>query len=129
MNGSAQFPSWLVFVIVIGVALAIGLVALLIYLYMRPKLKRDDRPTDEQIAQEEMNRILQPIEDEELAKEIEQYKDEKELEQVIKAEVKELSQQLSVFKRPAKIIVLKETLPRTATSKIKRRDVKTMIEK
>ena len=60
---------------------------------------------------------------------IEQYNDEKELEQVVKADVKELSQQLSVFKRPAKIIVLKENLPRTATSKIKRREVKAMIER
>lgn len=77
MAGS-QFPSWLVFVIVIGVALAIGLVALLIYLYMRPKLKRDDKPTEEQIAQEEMNRILQPIEDEETAKAVEEYRDEEE---------------------------------------------------
>lgn len=78
MGPSTQFPSWLVFVIVIGVALAIGLVALLIYLYMRPKLKKDDKPTEEQIAQEEMNRILQPIEDEETAKAIENYKDEEE---------------------------------------------------
>lgn len=78
MAPSTQFPSWLVFVIVIGVALAIGLVALLIYLYMRPKLKKDDKPTEEQIAQEEMNRILQPIEDEETAKAIENYKDEEE---------------------------------------------------
>ena len=74
----ADFPSWLIFVIVIGVALAIGLIALLIYLYMRPKLKRDDKPSDEQIAQEEMNRILQPIEDEETAKAVEEYRDEEE---------------------------------------------------
>jgi len=59
----------------------------------------------------------------------EQYQDEKELEQVIRNEVKQLSQQLSVFKRPAKVIVSKENLPRTATSKIKRREVKAMIEK
>lgn len=75
MSGS-EFPSWLIFVIVIGVALAIGLVALLIYLYMRPKLKRDDKPTEEQIAAEEMNRLLQPVEDEETAREIENYKEE-----------------------------------------------------
>ena len=59
----------------------------------------------------------------------EQYQDEKELEQIIRNEVKQLSQQLSVFKRPAKVIVSKENLPRTATSKIKRREVKAMIEK
>ena len=76
MAGTTQFPSWLIFVIVIGVALAIGLIALLIYLYMRPKLKRDDKPTEEQIAQEEMNRLLQPVEDEETAREIENYKEE-----------------------------------------------------
>ena len=68
----------LVFLIVLGVAVGIGLVAFLIYLYLKPKLKKDDKPTEEQIAQEEMNRILQPIEDEETAKAIENYKDEEE---------------------------------------------------
>ena len=59
----------------------------------------------------------------------EKYKDDKELEQVIRTEVKQLSQQLSAFKRPVRIIVMKDKLPRTATSKIKRREVKALAEK
>ena len=68
----------IIFLIVLGVAAAIGLVAFLIYLYLKPKLKKDDKPTDEQIVQEEINRYLKPIEDEETAKAVEEYKDEDE---------------------------------------------------
>ena len=68
----------LVFLIVLGAAIAIGLVAFLIYLYLKPKLKKDDKPSDEQIVKEEMERILKPIEDEETARAVEQYKDEDE---------------------------------------------------
>ena len=68
----------IIFLIVLGVAAAIGLVAFLIYLYLKPKLKKDDKPSDEQIVQEEINRYLKPIEDEETAKAVEQYKDEDE---------------------------------------------------
>ena len=67
-----------VFLIVLGVAAFIGIVAFLIYLYLRPKLKRDDKPTEEQVLQEEMNRLLKPIEDEEAAKAVEEYKDDEE---------------------------------------------------
>ena len=38
-------------------------------------------------------------------------------------EVKELSKRLSNFKRPAFVNVSKEPLPRTATRKIKRKEV------
>ena len=68
----------IVFLIVLGAAVGIGLVAFLIYLYLKPKLKKDDKPTEEQIVREEMDRILKPIEDEETAKAVEQYKDEEE---------------------------------------------------
>ena len=68
----------LVFLIVLGVAVGIGLVAFLIYLYLKPKLKKDDKPTEEQVVREEMERILKPIEDEETAKAVEAYKDEDE---------------------------------------------------
>ena len=70
----------LIFLIVLGAAFVIGLIAFLIYfLALRPKLKKeDDKPTEEQILREEMDRVLQPIEDEETAKAVEQYKDEDE---------------------------------------------------
>ena len=66
----------IIFLIVLGVALGIALVAFLLYLYLRPKLKKDDKPTEEQIVEEEINRVLKPIEDEETAKAVEQYKDD-----------------------------------------------------
>ena len=68
----------IIFLIVLGVVAFIAIVAFLIYLYLRPKLKKDDKPSEEQIVNEEMNRILQPVEDEEVAKEINEYKDEEE---------------------------------------------------
>ena len=72
-------PTWGVFLIVFGAALVIALIAFLIYLLLlRPKLKKDDKPTEEQILREEMDRVLQPIDDEETAKAVEQYKDEDE---------------------------------------------------
>lgn len=68
----------IIFLIILGAAAAIALVAFLIYLYLKPKLKKDDKPTEEQIVREEMDRILKPIDDEETAKAVEQYKDEDE---------------------------------------------------
>ena len=68
----------IIFLIILGVVVAIALVAFLIYLYLRPRLKKDDKPTEEQIVREEMDRLLKPIEDEETARAVEQYKDEDE---------------------------------------------------
>ena len=69
----------MIFLIVLGVAFAIGAVSLLLYfLLLRPKLKKDDKPTEEQILREEMDRILKPIEDEEIAKKVEEYKEDEE---------------------------------------------------
>ena len=70
---------WLTFIIIIAVFFAIGGVSLVIYFaFLRPRLKKDDKPTEEQIVQEEMNRILKPIEDDETAKAVSEYKDEEE---------------------------------------------------
>ena len=67
-----------VFFIVLGAVAFIALVAFLLYLYIKPKLKIDDKPSEEQLVQEEMNRILKPIEDDETAKAVSEYKDEEE---------------------------------------------------
>ena len=66
------------FLVVLGAAVLIAVVAFLIYLYLKPRLKHDDKPTEEQILHEEMDRALKPIEDEETAKAVEEYKDEEE---------------------------------------------------
>ncbi len=50
------------------------------------------------------------------------------IEKFIKGQVMELSQRLAPYKRPTKVIVSKEDLPRTATSKIKRKEVKAFCE-
>ena len=69
-------PGYAIFLIIFGIIGGIALVAFLIYLYLKPKLKKDDKPTEEQIVREEMERLLKPIDDEETAKAVEAYKDE-----------------------------------------------------
>lgn len=54
---------------------------------------------------------------------IEQYQNEAELDKVIKAEVKNLSNRLSHFKRPTTVVVSKEPLPRNALKKVKRKEI------
>ena len=49
------------------------------------------------------------------------------LEKAIQTEVKYLSTQLAPYKRPIKIIVRKENLPRTTTRKLKRKEIKELI--
>lgn len=72
------FPGWAIFLIVLGIVAIIAIVAFILYLYLRPKLKVDDKPTEEQIVDEEMKRILKPVEDDEAAEAIKEYKDEEE---------------------------------------------------
>lgn len=48
------------------------------------------------------------------------------VEKLVKTEVKKLSLYLTAYKRPVNIIVSKEPLPRTATRKVKRKEVKVL---
>ena len=50
-----------------------------------------------------------------------------EVEKMIKADVKLLSNQLTQYKRPSNVIVVREPLPRTTTRKVKRLEVKKLI--
>lgn len=52
----------------------------------------------------------------------------KELEKVVRDEVKKLSESLAPYKRPLNITVLNQALPKTSTNKIKRREVKELIK-
>lgn len=54
--------------------------------------------------------------------------EEKELNRIVREEVKYLSNQLASYKRPINIIVTKEPLPKTTTRKVKRREVKDLIK-
>lgn len=62
---------------IIGAAAIIAIVAYIIHRIMHPKLKSDqEKPSEDQVLKEELNRVLQPVDDEETAKEISEYKDE-----------------------------------------------------
>jgi len=54
--------------------------------------------------------------------------DDESLEKIIRGEVKQLSMQLSSYKRPINIVISKTPFPRTATRKVKRKDVKELIK-
>ena len=49
-------------------------------------------------------------------------------EKAVYSEVMKLSQRLATYKRPSRVVVSKTPLPRTATSKVKRKEVKKMID-
>jgi len=65
----------IILLVVILVAAVVGLVAYILYRILRPRLK-EEKPTEEEILQDEMNRVLQDVEDEEVAKQISDYKDD-----------------------------------------------------
>ena len=65
----------IIFLIVVGVVAIIGLVAFIIYRTLRPRLK-EEKPSEEEILQDEMKRVLQDVEDEEVAKQISDYKED-----------------------------------------------------
>ena len=64
-----------VFLSIIGAAAVVGLIAYILYRVLRPRLK-EEKPSDEQILEDEMKRVLQDVEDEEVAKQISNYKDD-----------------------------------------------------
>ena len=67
------------FIVIVAVAALIAIVAFVIHRFLHPKLKSEnEKPSDEQMMKEELDRVLQPIEDEETAKEVSDYKDENE---------------------------------------------------
>ena len=67
--------SLIILIVVVGVTAAIALLAFIIYRFLRPKLK-EEKPSEEQILQDEMNRVLQDVEDPEAAKQISDYKED-----------------------------------------------------
>lgn len=67
----------LILIVVIGVTAIIALLAFIIYRFLRPRLK-EEKPSEEEILQDEMSRVLQDVEDEEAAKQISSYKEDDE---------------------------------------------------
>lgn len=62
------------FLIIVGIAAVIAIIAFALYRILNPKLK-DDAPSEEETLQEELSRVLKPIEDDETAKEVSEYKE------------------------------------------------------
>ncbi len=71
--------NWIILVAVIGLAVIIGGVALLIHKILN-KNKVDEKPTEEQIASETMDRYLEDVKDDKTKEEFEKYENEKEKE-------------------------------------------------
>ena len=70
-----EFPTWATFIIVLGAFALIAIVAFILHKLLRPKLKqKEDKPTEADYAKEELDRVLQPVEDEQVSKEIQDYK-------------------------------------------------------
>jgi len=59
---------------ILGIAGAVALVAFILYRTLHPKMK-DTKPSEEQMLEEEMDRMLKPIEDEEAKKAVEEYRE------------------------------------------------------
>ena len=74
-----QIQGIYIFLIVLAIAIIIGLIAFLIHRFLRLRLKENEKPNEEDILKEEMNRFLTPIDDEKVAKQIEDYKEEEEV--------------------------------------------------
>lgn len=70
---------------------------------------------------EEVTAVIYPKEDL-----LEKFSPE-ELNNFIRAEVKNLSNRLTAYKRPNNIVVIREPLPKTTTRKVKRKDVRELI--
>lgn len=72
-----NYAGLITLVAIISTAALIAIVAYVIHRFMHPKLKSDsEKPSEEQVLKEELDRVLQPVEDEETAKEISEYKEE-----------------------------------------------------
>ena len=67
--------SVIVFIVIIAATAVVALLAFILYRILRPRLK-EDKPSEEQILEDEMKRVLQDVEDEEVAKQISDYKDD-----------------------------------------------------
>ena len=65
-----------IFLIILGFFGLIAIVAFIIHKLLRPKLKEkeESKPTEQDYAKEELDRVLQPVEDEQVSKEIQDYK-------------------------------------------------------
>ena len=72
---AANLESLWIFLIVVGAFAVIAIIAFIIYRLLRPKLRdKEEKKTEEDYAKEELDRVLQPVDDENVSKEIQDYK-------------------------------------------------------
>ena len=64
----------IILIVILGITALVALISYIVYRYLHPRLK-EEKPSEEQLLKEEMDRMLQPIEDEKIAKEVEAYKE------------------------------------------------------
>ena len=65
------------FIVIVAVAALIAIIAFVIHRFLHPKLKSEnEKPSDEQMMKEELDRVLEPIKDEKTAEEVNNYKDD-----------------------------------------------------
>ena len=67
--------SLIIFLVILGATAVVALLAFILYRVLRPRLK-EDKPSEEEILEDEMKRVLQDVEDEEVAKQISDYKED-----------------------------------------------------
>ena len=67
--------SVLVFIIIIIATAVVALLAFILYRILRPRLK-EEKPSEEEILEDEMKRVLQDVEDAEVAEQISNYKED-----------------------------------------------------
>ena len=65
----------LIFIIIISVTGLVALLAFILYRFLRPRLK-EEKPSDEEILKDEMKRVLKDVEDDEVAQQINNYKED-----------------------------------------------------
>ena len=65
----------IIFIVIVAATAIVALLAFILYRILRPRLK-EDKPSEEEILEDEMKRVLQDVEDEDVAKQISDYKDD-----------------------------------------------------
>lgn len=69
----------IILLIIICIAAIIALAAYIVYKLLHPKLKKEE-VDEEKVLREELDRVLEPVEDEELKQQIENYKEDEDQE-------------------------------------------------
>ena len=67
--------SLIIFLVIVAATAVVALLAFILYRVLRPRLK-EEKPSEEEILEDEMKRVLQDVEDTEVAEQISNYKED-----------------------------------------------------